>query len=84
MQRQQPLEISGDATNITVHVALDRWFTDANGALIDPATAAPGGPNASVVAANILRAFHAFRDDDRRGDDGPGDDHGRHHGSDDH
>jgi hypothetical protein len=79
-----PLEVNGDGTNITVHVALDRWFTGADGAIIDPATAAPGGSNAAVVAGNILRAFHAFRDDDRHGHDGPGDDHGHDHGSDDH
>jgi hypothetical protein len=79
-----PLEVNADGTNITVNVALDSWFTGADGALIDPATAAPGGSNAAVVADNILRAFHAFRDDDRRGHDGPGDDHGHDDGSDDH
>jgi hypothetical protein len=78
-----PLEVNGDATNTSVRVAPSRWFMDPNGALIDPATSAPGGPNASIVAEDIRRAFHAFRDDDRRGDDGQGDDHGRSHGSDD-
>lgn len=76
-----PLEVSGDGTNITVHVALGRWFSGADGALIDPATAALGGPNASVVADNILRTFHAFRDDGRRGDDDLGDDRGSNRGS---
>lgn len=77
-----PLEVSGDATNITVHVAVDRWFMGADGALVDPATAEPGGPNSLTVANNILRTFHAFRDDDRRGNDDLGDDHGRNRGSD--
>ena len=72
MQFDPPLDVSGDAANITVHVDLDRWFMGANGALIDPATAGPGGPNEAITADNIRRAFRAFRDDERRGDD-----HGR-------
>jgi hypothetical protein len=75
MKFDPPLDVSGGAANITVHVALDRWFMGANGALIDPATAQQNGPNAEAVANNIRRAFHAFRDDDRRGDD-----HGRNRG----
>lgn len=46
MEFDPPLEVSSDAANITVHVALDGWFMDANGALIDPASAGPDGPNA--------------------------------------
>ncbi len=75
MQFDPPLDVGGDAANITVHVDLDRWFVGANGALIDPATAGPGGPNEAITADNIRRAFRAFRDDERRGDD-----HGRNRG----
>jgi hypothetical protein len=48
---------------------LTTWFRTQAGALIDPSTANAGGPNAVLVAENIKRSFHAFRDDDRDGDD---------------
>jgi hypothetical protein len=69
-----PLAVGSTPTNLTVHVSVDRWFTDRNGALIDPATANGNGDNASLVADNIRRSFHAFEDRDRHGDDGHGDD----------
>ena len=61
-------------TDVTVHVSIDRWFTDRNGQLIDPSSANDNGANASLVADNIRRSFHAFEDRDRHGDDGHGDD----------
>jgi hypothetical protein len=69
-----PLAVGSTPTNLTVHVSIDRWFTDRNGALIDPSTANGNGDNASLVADNIQRSFHAFEDHDRHGDDGHGDD----------
>jgi len=69
-----PVVAGASGVNVTVHVSLDRWFQGPDGALVDPATANAGGPNADLVAQNIGRSFHAFRDDERRGDDGLGDD----------
>jgi hypothetical protein len=70
-----PPVVVDNTTNITVHIALDRWFENPDGSLIDPATANASGQNASVVANNIQNSFRAFRDDDHRGDDGHGDGH---------
>lgn len=69
-----PLAVGSAPTNLTVHVSIDRWFTDRDGTLIDPATANDNGDNASLVADNIRRSFHAFEDRDRHGDDGHGND----------
>jgi hypothetical protein len=55
--------------NITVQVDVASWFKTSSGTLINPTTAAAGQPNASVVAGNIRRSFHAFRDNDRNGRD---------------
>lgn len=74
LQFDPPLTVGDAPTTLTVHVSIDRWFTDRNGVLIDPATANAGGVNASLVADNIHRSFHAFEDRDRHGDDGHGDD----------
>lgn len=68
-----PVVVANTGVNVTVHVSLDRWFQDPTGELLNPATANAGGPNADLVAQNIRRSFRAFRDDDRRGDDGLGD-----------
>lgn len=68
-----PVVVTNTGVNVTVHVSLDRWFQDPAGALLNPATANLGGPNADLVAQNIRRSFRAFRDDERRGDDGLGD-----------
>lgn len=54
-------------TNLTVRVDFSTWFTTATGALIDPATANPGGVNRELVKQNIKRSFHAFEDEDRDG-----------------
>jgi hypothetical protein len=71
-----PITVDQTGANVTVRVDLSQWFRDQAGALIDPATAAAGGPNAALVAANIGQSFHAFRDDRREGHDdgGHGDD----------
>ena len=60
--------------NVTLKVDLAGWFSDGAGSLVDPATANKGGANDHLVQDNIRDSFHAFRDDDRDGVDGPGDD----------
>lgn len=55
--------------NITVHADVAAWFRSPSGAVVDPASANAGGPNAGLVADNIRRSFRAFRDDDRNGHD---------------
>lgn len=74
LQFDPPLAVGSAPTSLTVHVSIDRWFTDRNGQLIDPSSANGNGENASLVADNIRRSFHAFEDRDRHGDDGHGDD----------
>ncbi|HEY8794372.1 MAG TPA: hypothetical protein VIM15_05445 [Gemmatimonadaceae bacterium] len=69
-----PLAVGSTATTVTVHVNINRWFTDGSGNLVDPATANSGGANENLVSDNIRRSFHAFEDNDRHGDDGHGDD----------
>lgn len=63
-----PLAVGADPVNLTVQVDVSNWFRS-QGALIDPATANAGGPNAEKVANNIKSSFRAFRDDDRNGHD---------------
>jgi hypothetical protein len=74
------LSVTDGAANITVHVDLASWFKTSAGTLIDPSTANVNGAASAVVAANIRRSFHAFRDDDRNGHDDR-DDHGGDHGN---
>ncbi len=62
-----PLAVADSTTNITVHVDLSTWFVNRSGALINPSTADPGGPNQQVVTDNITRSFQAFEDDHRHG-----------------
>ncbi len=57
------------STNITIFVNLDVWFRQANGTLVDPATANDGGPNENLVRDNIIDSFRAFEDRDEDGDD---------------
>jgi hypothetical protein len=64
-----PITVDGTTKNLTVQVDLASWFKTSTGTLIDPATAAPGKANESVVAGNIRRSFRAFRDNDRKGHD---------------
>jgi predicted small secreted protein len=67
LQFPTPLVVDQTGMNLTVHVDLAGWFTDGSGNLVDPSTANAGGANASLVADNIKRSFHAFEDDDRDG-----------------
>lgn len=67
-----PLVADASGINVTVRVNLTGWFRTSSGALIDPATANAGGPNAELVSTNIARSFVAFCDDDRDGRDDSG------------
>jgi hypothetical protein len=60
---------ASSATNLTILVEVDRWFRNAAGSLIDPATANKGGDNEGVVKENIKNSVEAFEDEDRDGDD---------------
>ena len=64
---QPPLVIGSAPGNITVNVDVSTWFLTGLGAVIDPTTANPGGPNESLVANNIKASFKAFEDDNRDG-----------------
>jgi hypothetical protein len=69
-----PITVGSSATTVTVHVSIDRWFTNGSGTLVDPATANVGGANENLVSDNVRRSFHAFEDNEHHGDDGHGDD----------
>jgi hypothetical protein len=58
---------STGSTNITVEVGLDRWFLDATGQTVDPATGNKGGQNESLIKENIKNSIEAFEDGDRDG-----------------
>jgi hypothetical protein len=63
-----PAAVITDANNnVTIAVNIRDWFTAAGGALINPATANPGQPNASIVAEKIKVSLRAFEDDDKNG-----------------
>ena len=68
-----PLTVGTDAVNITVQVDMSKWFLDASGNVIDPATT--DAVKQAQIAQNIRRSFRAFRDNDRDGHD----DHDGHH-----
>lgn len=64
-----PLVVDATGMNLTVNVDVASWFRMADGSLIDPATAAPGGQNASIVGENIKRSLKVYEDDDHDGQD---------------
>ena len=70
-----PIVVADSVTNvdITIDVDLTSWFSDGAGGLVDPNTGNKGGVNDNLVNDNIRDSFHAFRDEDRDGHDGPGD-----------
>jgi len=61
---------TGGPLNVTILTAVDVWFRDATGAVINPATGNTGEPNESLVEDNIEDSFEAFEDDDRDGSRG--------------
>src|SRR5882762_2889610 len=72
LQFEQPVVVeAGKPASVTIKLDLDGWFRNGGGTLLDPATAATGAANESLVRDNIVRSFHAFQDDDEDGmDDG--------------
>ena len=79
MEFDPPLVIDETTKNATVSIDVRNWFLDADGAVIDPATATSGSSALLRIENNIRRSFHAFEDDDERGEDR----HDGHHGNDD-
>jgi hypothetical protein len=73
-----PLVVADSMQNVDVTIKVDvsGWFSSGAGGLLDPATGNKGGENEDLVKDNIRDSFHAFRDDNRDGED---DDH--EHGS---
>lgn len=64
-----PVNVDSTGINFTMHADISTWFRSATGSLIDPSTATQGTTNAEIVASNIQRSFHAYRDDNRNGED---------------
>ena len=62
-----PAVITDANNNVTIAVNIRDWFTATGGTLINPATANPGQPNASIVAEKIKVSLRAFEDDDKNG-----------------
>lgn len=78
MEFDPPLVVDATTKNATVSIDVRKWFVDASGAAIDPTTATPGSSSLSQIERNIRRSFHAFEDDNERGEDH----HEGHHGND--
>jgi hypothetical protein len=65
---ESPVTVDASGTtDVTLLVDLSTWFLGPQGALIDPATAMPGGANEHLVWDNIRRSFQAFNDHDHNG-----------------
>ncbi|HEX7594817.1 MAG TPA: hypothetical protein VF387_00610 [Gemmatimonadaceae bacterium] len=79
MEFDPPLVIDETTKNATIAIDVRKWFLTADGAVIDPTTATPGSTALQQVEQNIRRSFHAFEDDDERGEDH----HEGHNGNDD-
>ncbi len=79
MDFDPPLVIDETTKNATVAIDVRRWFLNSDGSAIDPSTATPGSVSLLRIENNIRRSFHAFEDDDERGEDN----HEGHHGNDD-
>ena len=79
MEFDPPLVIDETTKNATIAVDVRKWFLTSDGAVIDPSAAMPGSTSQQQIENNIRRSFHAFEDDDERGEDH----HEGHHGNDD-
>jgi hypothetical protein len=77
------LIIDDNTRNATVSIDVRKWFLNADGSVIDPSTATSGTQNLLRIEDNIRRSFHAFEDDNERGEDHHeghnGNDDGEHH-----
>lgn len=83
MEFDPPLVIDETTKNATVSLDVSKWFLDASGNVIDPATATPESAALLRIESNIRQSFHAFEDDSERGEDHhdghDGNDDGVHH-----
>ena len=83
MEFDPPLVIDATTKNATISLDVRKWFVNSSGAVIDPSAAPAGSTNLLQIENNIRRSFHAFEDDDERGEDHHeghnGNDDGEHH-----
>jgi hypothetical protein len=79
MEFDPALVIDETTKNATVAIDVRNWFLTSSGAAIDPTAATPGSLALRQIENNIRRSFHAFEDDEERGEDH----HEGHHGNDD-
>jgi hypothetical protein len=79
MEFDPPLVIDATTKNATVAIDVRKWFLNPDGSVIDPTTATPESAARQQIEQNIRRSFHAFEDDDERGEDH----HEGHNGNDD-
>lgn len=79
MEFDPPLVIDATTRNATVAIDVRKWFLNSTGGVIDPTSATPGSASLLQIENNIRRSFHAFEDDDERGEDH----HQGHNGNDD-
>lgn len=79
MEFDPPLVIDATTKNATLAIDVRKWFLNSAGGVIDPTSATPGSTSLLQIENNIRRSFHAFEDDDERGED----DHEGRHGNDD-
>jgi len=64
-----PLVIDATTKNATVAIDVRKWFLDSSNTVIDPTTATPGSVSLAHIENNIRRSFHAFEDNEERGED---------------
>jgi hypothetical protein len=69
MEFDPPLVIDETTKNATVSLDVSKWFLDASGNVIDPASATPDSEALQQIERNIRQSFHAFEDDSERGED---------------
>jgi hypothetical protein len=83
MEFDPPLVIDATTKNATVAIDVRKWFLTSSGDVIDPTQATPGSTGLQQIEQNIRRSFHAFEDDNERGEDHheghDGNDDGEHH-----
>jgi hypothetical protein len=69
MEFDPPLVVDETTKNATVSLDVSKWFLDASGNVIDPASATPDSEALQQIERNIRQSFHAFEDDSERGED---------------
>jgi hypothetical protein len=79
MEFDPPLVVDETTKNATVSLDVSKWFLNPSGQVIDPNTVHVGDASFQQIVSNIRRSFHAFEDDNERGEDH----HEGHHGNDD-